>query len=141
MGCNRNLLYAFLQALLTCKHHSIERYEMLYRKVTPIYNDVCAAIFVASSVADPDPGLNKWLELNSFGACKSYKYFKNLCCYTFWFINILFRAYFREKNFQTKFYSGQDPDPDVFESRIRIRSKIVRIRNTCGKMPNGTVVR
>jgi hypothetical protein len=35
-----------------------------------------------------------------------------------------------------KIYLGQDPDPDlepdpdVFKSRIRIRSKIVRIRNT-----------
>jgi hypothetical protein len=29
-----------------------------------------------------------------------------------------------------KIYLGQDPHPDVFESRMRIRSKIVRIRNT-----------
>jgi hypothetical protein len=105
-----------------------------YRKVTLIYNEVCAAIIVASSVADPDPGLNKLLEMNFFGACKSYKYFKNLCCYIFWFINILFRAYFPEKNFLTKFYSGKDTDPDVFHSRIRIRSKIVRNRNTGGKI-------
>jgi hypothetical protein len=47
-------------------------------------------------------------------------------------MNILFRAYFSQKKFPgetwSKIYLGQDPD--VFESRIRIRSKIVRIRNT-----------
>jgi hypothetical protein len=49
-------------------------------------------------------------------------------------MKILFRAYFREKKILEKswpkIYLGQDPDPDVFESRIRIRSKVVRIRNT-----------
>jgi hypothetical protein len=49
-------------------------------------------------------------------------------------MTILFRAYFRQKNFAEeilpKINLGQDPDPDVFESRIRIRSKIVRIRKT-----------
>jgi hypothetical protein len=77
---------------------------------------------------------------------KSHKYFRNL------FLNFLvkainFRAYFRQKNFPDgicpKIYLGQDPDPepdpdpDVFESgiRIRIRSKIVRIRNTGDNKP------
>jgi hypothetical protein len=32
------------------------------------------------SVADPDPGLNKWPNINFFGVCKSYKYSRNLCC-------------------------------------------------------------
>jgi hypothetical protein len=55
-----------------------------------------------------------------------------------YFFTILFRAYFRQKNFQLKFsrnffYLGQDPDPDVFESWIQIRSKIVRIRNIATK--------
>jgi hypothetical protein len=51
-----------------------------------------------------------------------------------------FYIYFHQKNFGKKcwpkIYLGQDldpepdPDPDVFKNRIRIRSKIVRIRNT-----------
>jgi hypothetical protein len=85
---------------------------------------------------DPDTILNKWPYINFFGVCKRHKYFRNLCLLTFWFMTIPFRAYFCQKQFQKlfwpKIYLGQDPDtdPDVFESRIRIRSKIVRIRNT-----------
>jgi hypothetical protein len=54
-------------------------------------------------------------------------------------MNLLFRAYFRQKKFPEetwlKTYLGLDPDqpypdPDVFKCRVRIRSKIVRIRNT-----------
>jgi hypothetical protein len=49
-------------------------------------------------------------------------------------MKILFRAYFHQKKFLErswpKVYQGQDPDPDVFESTIWIRSKFVRIRNT-----------
>jgi hypothetical protein len=64
--------------------------------------------------------------------CKSLKYVWNLCCLTYWSMKILFRAYIDLKNFQKKvgrtFIFGQDPDPEpyVFESRIRIqiRSKI-----------------
>jgi hypothetical protein len=48
---------------------------------------------------------------------------------------ILFKAYFGKKNSEEvcpKIYTGKDPDPDpdVFKCRIRIRSKIFRIRNT-----------
>jgi hypothetical protein len=32
-----------------------------------------------------------------------------------------------------KIYYGQDPDPEDFNRRIRIRSKTVRSRNTAGK--------
>jgi hypothetical protein len=34
--------------------------------------------------------------------CKSHKYFRHLCCLTFRFMNILFRAYFQQKNFKKK---------------------------------------
>jgi hypothetical protein len=72
--------------------------------------------------------------------CKSYKYFRNPCWFNFLdHENILFRAYFYQINSRKKLaeiYLGQDPymdsdpDPEIFKSRIRIRSKIVRIRNT-----------
>jgi hypothetical protein len=52
---------------------------------------------------EPDPGLNKWPYINFLGVCKSHKYLRNL-------------------------FICQEPDPDVFKSRIRILSKIVRIR-------------
>jgi hypothetical protein len=52
-------------------------------------------------------------------------------------MNVLFRAYFRQKipeETLPNIYLGQDPDPesdpDVFKSRFWIRSKIVRICNT-----------
>jgi hypothetical protein len=48
---------------------------------------------------DPDPGLNKWPLINFFGVCKSHRYFRITCCLTFWFMNILFKAYFGQKNF------------------------------------------
>jgi hypothetical protein len=102
--------------------------------------------------SDPDPGLNKWLDISFFGVFKSHQYLRNQCCLTFWFMKVLFRAYFHQKKiFQTKvgrkFFSVRiririrtflkvgsgrfrKSDPDVFESRIRIRSKIVRIHNT-----------
>jgi hypothetical protein len=38
-------------------------------------------------VADPD----------LFGVCKGDKYFRNLCCITFMFMETLFRAYFQPK--------------------------------------------
>jgi hypothetical protein len=47
---------------------------------------------VQDSVADLDPDL--------FGVCKSHKYLRNLCFLTFWVMAILFRAYFRQKNFR-----------------------------------------
>jgi hypothetical protein len=59
---------------------------------------------------------------------------------TFW--SICSSKNFREKSLP-KIYLGQDtdpeldPDPDVFKSRIRIRSKIVRIRNTAKKTKKG----
>jgi hypothetical protein len=74
--------------------------------------------------SDPDP-------------CPLYRnriWIRNLCCLTFWFMNILSRAYFRSKHFLgetwRKIYKYQDPD--VFKSRIllRIPSNIARIRNT-----------
>jgi hypothetical protein len=61
-----------------------------------------------------------------------------LCCLTFWFMNILFRAYF-QKNHGWKFIYDQDPDPNVFKSQIWIRSQIVRIRNTASKYESGFV--
>jgi hypothetical protein len=48
-------------------------------------------------VPDHGPGLKKWPNITFFGVCKSLKYFQNLCCLTFWFMTILFRAYFRQK--------------------------------------------
>jgi hypothetical protein len=50
-------------------------------------------------------------------------------------MNILLRAYFRQKFPETwpKICLGQDPDLDVFEIRIRIRSKNIRIRNTANR--------
>jgi hypothetical protein len=61
-----------------------------------------------TSVADPDPDpcLNKWLYINFFGVCKSHKYFRNLCFLNFWVKTVESRIW------------------------IRIRSKIVRSRNT-----------
>jgi hypothetical protein len=45
-----------------------------------------------------------------------------------------FKSIFMPKQFPEetwpKIYLDQDPDPDVLKSRIRILSKIVRIRNT-----------
>jgi hypothetical protein len=94
--------------------------------------------------SDPDPDPDVWDRIRIlirilaliydpkstfFGVCKSHKY----CCLTFCLMNILFRAYFGPKKSRRKLSKislGQDPDPDVFKSRIRIRSKIVRIRNT-----------
>jgi hypothetical protein len=77
---------------------------------------------------DPDPGLNKWLYINFFGVCNSHNYLRNLCCLTFWSMKILFWAYFYQKNFQKKV--GRK----FTRVRIRIRSKIVRIRNTGRKV-------
>jgi hypothetical protein len=78
-------------------------------------------------------GLNKWLGVNFFGVFKSHKYLWNKCCLTFWFMKILFKAYFHPKNFQKrvgwKFFRVRFQDQDVFENRMRIQSKIVRIRN------------
>jgi hypothetical protein len=58
-------------------------------------------------------------------------------------MNILFEAYRYRISAKkvleepwSKIYLDHDPDPDVFKSLIRIRSKIVRIRNTAGE---GTV--
>jgi hypothetical protein len=46
-------------------------------------------------------------------------------------MNILFRAYFGGEKIKKKLiYSGQDPDPDVFKSWIRSRTKIIQIRIT-----------
>jgi hypothetical protein len=61
---------------------------------------------------DPDPGLNKLPFIKFFGISKSHKYFRKLCCLTFWFMNILFRAFPVES--WPKICVGQDPDPDVF---------------------------
>jgi hypothetical protein len=46
-------------------------------------------------------------------------------------MNILFRAYryVLEKENWPKIYIGQDPDPDIFESRIRLRPNTIRIRS------------
>jgi hypothetical protein len=79
--------------------------------------------------------LNKWLFINFFSECKSHKYLGNLCFLSFWVMNILFRANFPQKIYEKKFdkklfRSGSGSGPDVFEMRIRIRSKIVQIRNT-----------
>jgi hypothetical protein len=40
--------------------------------------------------------------ISPFYVCKSHKYFSNICVLTFWVMNILFRRYFRQKNFQEK---------------------------------------
>jgi hypothetical protein len=76
-----------------------------------------------ADVWDLDPGLNKWPYINFFGVCKSHKYFRNSCFLTFWFMTTPLRVYFCQKKFSEeiwpKIYLGQDPDPDVFESRIR----------------------
>jgi hypothetical protein len=81
---------------------------------------------------DPDPGLNKRPYVNVFGMCKRHKYFRNRCCLTFYFMNILFKSIFSSKKFPAeswpKIYLGQDLN--VFKRRIRIQSKIVQIRNT-----------
>jgi hypothetical protein len=58
---------------------------------------------------DPDPGLTKLHYINFLVCVK--KYFKNLCCFTFWFIN---PVYFFQKNL---FRSGLDP-----VEKVRIRS-------------------
>jgi hypothetical protein len=79
--------------------------------------------------------------------CKSHKYSRITCCLSFWFMNILFKAYFGQKNLSEevcqKIYIGKDPDPDpdpdVFKSRIRIRSKIVWIRNTDHRLIPGLI--
>jgi hypothetical protein len=73
---------------------------------------------------DPDPGLNKLPYLNFFNMFKSQKYFKHLCCLTFWFMKILFRAHFHRKNFQKK----------VSRKFIRVR---IRIR-TFSKVGSGS---
>jgi hypothetical protein len=46
--------------------------------------------------------VHNWAFMNFFGVCKSIKYLRNLCCLTFWFINILFRACLCQNNFQKK---------------------------------------
>jgi hypothetical protein len=62
--------------------------------------------------------------------CKSHKYF---LVHEDTFQSIVSSKKFPEKSWP-KIYIGQDPDPDpeldVFGSRIRIRSKIVRICKT-----------
>jgi hypothetical protein len=48
-------------------------------------------------------------------------------------MNIISKAYFAQKSEEVclkKFYIGKDPDPDVSQSRTRIQSNFVRIRNT-----------
>jgi hypothetical protein len=50
-----------------------------------------------------------------FWCAKNQKNLMNPCCLTFWFMNILFRAYFREKipeETWPEFFLGQDPEPD-----------------------------
>jgi hypothetical protein len=121
-GKSRKLSQSFFQKLCTA-HYSVA--------------DPDPDLFGRIRTLGPDPGLNKLPYLNFFGVCKSHNTLRNPYCFngTFWFTNILFRAYFRHKNFQKKLgrklFLVQDPDsdPDVFKSRIRIRSKIVRIRN------------
>jgi hypothetical protein len=64
------------------------------------------------------------------GMCNSHKYFRNLCCLTFWSIKIPFRAYFHQKNFQKKVgrkesrsgsgsgsFRKSDPDPVPVKNR------------------------
>jgi hypothetical protein len=69
-------------------------------------------------------------------AIHTVPYFRNLCCLTCCFMRISYflEHIFIKKKFQKKsgpkIYLGQDPDPDDFERRIRIRSKIDRIWNT-----------
>jgi hypothetical protein len=75
---------------------------------------------------DPDPGLNKLHYLNFFGMYKSHKYFKHHCCLTFWFMKILFVAYFHQKILGKKFANNlfrsgsgrfQKSDPDPVKNR------------------------
>jgi hypothetical protein len=70
---------------------------------------------VGSRGLGPDPGLNKWPNINLFGVCKSHKHFRNRCYFTFWFKNICtFWRIFPSKQFPEetwpKIYLGQDPD-------------------------------
>jgi hypothetical protein len=84
---------------------------------------------------DPDPGFNKWPYLNLLGVFKSNTG-NNLSLSGFNFLvdEYTFQSIFPQKKCSEetwpKIYLGQDPDPIVFKSRIRIRSKIVRLCNT-----------
>jgi hypothetical protein len=60
----------------------------------------------------------------TFLVCVKAKDTSGSLLFNFWFMKILFRAYFHQTNFQKKV--GQK------FIRVRIRSKIVRIRNTAG---------
>jgi hypothetical protein len=53
----------------------------------------------------------------------------NFLVYAYNFLSIFPLKNFLEETWP-KIYFGQDLDQDVFKSRIRIRSKIGRIRNT-----------
>jgi hypothetical protein len=61
-----------------------------------------------------------------FMCCKSHKYFRFTCCLTFWFMNILFNAYFGPKKILKKFVRKFIK----VRIQIRIRNRIPnRIRN------------
>jgi hypothetical protein len=91
-----------------------------------IFSDVILVLimgptaFLFTSVVDLV--LNNWFCIDFFGVCKSHKYLRNLCYLTFWFMNILFRAYFCKKKFSEETWAKF--------IRIWIRPKIVWIRNT-----------
>jgi hypothetical protein len=52
--------------------------------------------------SDPDPGLYKWPYINFFGVSKRHKNLRNICCLTFWFMIILFRAHILQNIFRKK---------------------------------------
>jgi hypothetical protein len=73
---------------------------------------------------NPDPGLNKLPYINLFGVCESHKYFRNLCFFTFWFMNIIFKNITAKKMSRrnlvenlvrsgsgSKRFQKSDPDP------------------------------
>jgi hypothetical protein len=85
--------------------------------------------FWSDQEPDPDPGPNKWPYLNFFSMFKSQRYFRNLCCLTFWFMKILFRAYFHQKNCLKK----------VGRKFIRVRIRIWNRIRTFSKFGSGQI--
>jgi hypothetical protein len=112
-----HLHYAF--AVMKCEYCSVpdpEVWDRIRIRILALINDPISTFLVF--------------------VCKSHKYFRNLCCITFWFMNVLFTAYFRSKISRRnldEILLGPGQDPDVFKSRIiriRIESKIVQICNS-----------
>jgi hypothetical protein len=76
------------------------------------------------------------MTLSPFGVCKTHKNPKESLLFSFlvykFFLEHTGTVFLSKKWLEEtwpKIYLGQDSDPDVFKSLIRIRSNIVRIRN------------